>query len=558
MSIPPEAVFANTVSSVLEANEPSFTFTNIEEHDVKNMIVARSTLAGSTVDLDYLMIQEKCNVLLGNPVLEKVFGDLSCKFFNRPIREGIYSASHKYVLSIARIGDYKVSLEHTIRGSNEDVDDSVLNVEGTSVEHLLENGQGIETDARNILDEEDEFRGNNSASLSDINEVDFKSSHDLVKDQNLSNINDKNSISCNNEIQNNNQSNHQSIEPKSVERSLEKRVTSILSNIKRRYLSNLSFDEFCKTMITHFNDSKIIIWKFGQKIPIRSMLQQLTWLIVDAKLSVEIALGVQARSPDSFVSAKLTDNLKQFAFSNFLTNTMCNVRINQPHVARIYSSNCYRLVVYNTFQHVKKGLNYLLSCSTNSDTVCLQEFENSFNEFYNSYCNVIERVFENEIRLETYLVVNNLNELHQAIDSVKDLLPQFKLVKIDSRDLYARLDQYGNLLRDLFSLCKSFVGIEVFHFFLFYQRFITFMDSSQRTTNLFLQANIGLAVPTLHLNLETKIVTERFFHDTGVVKTLWLLEDIFGTGELMKPIIGYIVFNSIFFSCFLLILMGNL
>ena len=95
-------------------------------------------------------------------------------------------------------------------------------------------------------------------------------------------------------------------------------------------------------------ESVEFIYRYGQKVPLADLKSKIVSMLSDCHFPIEITLGNQFKLDNSFLSAYFSQSFKSYAYSNFLSNELCNLHIVNNSVAQTYHSLCFRLSLYNT------------------------------------------------------------------------------------------------------------------------------------------------------------------------------------------------------------------
>ena len=312
-------------------------------------------------------------------------------------------------------------------------------------------------------------------------------------------------------------------------------VVSRLKRISEIVTGRISFNRMADLLRREFDGIVLVIWKYGQKIPLKDVLPRIIRILSDAGLPIEVALGVQFSSPSKFYTAKTTQDHKNYGFSNFLSNNMCNIRINNSTLTEIYATNCYRLCIYNTLQHSKKDIDLLLERTPGHINSTLSAFEGSIFRNFSALSRLSDKIMHTSLRLELYFTVGNIVNFNNAISSMKTLLPEFELVSKNSLDVDKIFLRRMDVMKAFFSYSKMMEDIRCLFFILYYARYITFIDSTQKTTDAFLNTNCGMFLPEYWIDRSTKLLT-RYFFDANTIPQVWyMLLSVFGESKLSRP-----------------------
>ena len=463
-------------SSVLESTHTTFPVDVITEEDMHAI-----NKSSSELDVDYLMIREHCQVVMKSQSIRDLFFDMSCKFFPRPVKDRIYGNEISEVLSIGKIGDYKIATE------------IIESVEETPIFQVIDDDVYI-----------------SQSDLSDTGDAEI-----LIQDNTLPVAN------------------------KSKEYSYQSILESTLSRLANIYDCNISFDALREMFLECFPDITVIIFKYGQKISLPSIKPKLVNILSIDKIPIEIALGIQVHLNNYFLCAKYINTLQEFSFSNFLSNEACNIRINQKEVCNSYASNSYRIVVYNSLQHIKKSLSFNLIANKSCENCKISSFSQCFDKLLQSIRTVSKEIKNSELRLEIYYPISNIIQLNKSIVITKSSLSKFSLVKKKIKELEKLFSQRCKLMDMIFDYSFDYDNIRCLFFFLYFKKYSVFINSSAKMTDQFLRKNCGLYLTENWFDKTTKIVNDNFFKNVNVVQIWTLLRDIFGTTTTASSIIGY-------------------
>ena len=316
-------------------------------------------------------------------------------------------------------------------------------------------------------------------------------------------------------------------------------INSRLTQISRIHSGQMSFGRMEEIMLQFFCGYTIVIYKYGQKVQLRQMKTKLVSIILDAQLPIELALGIQYKVDDRFLSAGITADTMKFGFSNFLSNEMGNIRINLPAIAEIYCENSYRICLYNTLQHHKKHLKLQLERSSNTENCSLYSFEESLTEIDGQLRELGNKLDEAELRLELYFNVRNLNELETSITSMKTLIGKFHIVQKPLIDVQRIFKQRRKLLKAFYSYTREWSDITSIYFLTYFQKYKAFIQSTERTTKAFIENNCGMFLKESWFDKVTKKPTRHYFEANTVVTFKYILESVFGNSKTSNPIFLY-------------------
>ena len=288
-----------------------------------------------------------------------------------------------------------------------------------------------------------------------------------------------------------------------------------------------SFLNMKELLLEHFSEFILVIYKYGQKAPYRQLAPRIVSIFSDAGIPVEIAFGKQFKMENYFLSAKFIDEYRNYAFSNFLSNSMCNIRINNPTYAQTIAPNCYRMTLYNSLQHYKKDINFALTKQANALSCKLNQFQQSFSELDDKLKIISNRLETTELRMELYFTITTMRQYNDSLFSMRSLLTSFQIVKKNVEQLKTYFRQRRKLLKAFFSQSNDFEDEKTLYFLFFYEKYIKFIDSSQAMTLKFLKTNCGLYLPERWLDKESKLLTKFFYDDWSIVQVWTALKNIF-------------------------------
>ena len=476
----------------------------------------------SNVDVDYLMVMETCEILFSKPVMNNIFGDLACAFFKKPFKETIYSAKIKQVLTIGRIGEYKLSVISSSRYANS---------EATEEENMISLNE-MDSDQINVSDSNED---------SDIDS------------DNESNLDSTNVLPTNSAIGITNQTNEQEIEDDPLFPAdsnstksgsmLYKSIKNILQHIHNSENPKPSFQELTMVLKQYFQNTVIVIWRYGQKVPYVDLKIKLVSLLQEAQIPIEIAFGVEYKLVDYFVAAKVTDSTRSFAFSNFMSNECCNLRIHNANIAKSYLKNSYRVCLYNTLQHSKKEISFLLKKDSDVKVATLAAFDPSIRNVCRSIRDLEDKIPDCKLRLEFYVQIHNIKELGETTREIPRLINEFVLCKKPNDQIIRHMNETKRCLRFLYRASKQWSAIECLPFLMFYSIFISYINSNIQLTRSFSETNYGMFLPEHWVDVARHTLTRYFFEETSVVEIWESFAAIFGNTNNGKIVGAYYYFH---------------
>lgn len=422
--------------------------------------------SSANVDLDFLLLFEKCSLLFSHEVMFDIFADLSCSLFSSSFKEHVYSKTMKDLLSFGTIGDYKVSFVLSRKGVAEEVaDDDQIDNETADV-------AGIEADEM--------------ITVGDINYF----------------------------------------------------LTEQYLTFKKFY----SYSELVELLVQKFPSATICIFRYGQKVDYQSMKVRIINLISVAKIPVELALAKQYKLADSFLGIRYASALKNYAYSNFLSNEMCNILVNSHQIAQTFCPNCYRLAVYNTFQHSKKNIDLVLRKQSGTSSSILGYFANSVVHNVSLLGQLGEQVKNTELRVEIYFGATTVEHIRSATKALAILLNSFQLVQRSSLEVFRHFNSTRLFLSSLYAYCSSLPDSSSFLFIFYYHTFMAYLYSTCKVCPKFIESNFGLYLKNSHIDRETKKLTIEFYNEHTIQHVWGKLSDVFGTTKKSKLICANYLF----------------
>ena len=232
-----------------------------------------------------------------------------------------------------------------------------------------------------------------------------------------------------------------------------------------------SYSELVELLVQKFPSATICIYRYGQKVDYQSMKVRIINLISVAKIPVELALAKQYKLADCFLGIRYASALKNYAYSNFLSNEMCNILINSHQIAQTYSPNCYRLAIYNTFQHSKKNIDLILRKQSGTSSSILGYFANSVIHNISLLGQLGEQVKNTELRVEIYFGATTVEHIRTATKALAILLNSFQLVQRSSQEVFKHFNFTRLFLSSLFAYCSALPDPSSFFFHFLLQYF---------------------------------------------------------------------------------------
>lgn len=257
------------------------------------------------------------------------------------------------------------------------------------------------------------------------------------------------------------------------------------------------FEELKTLLLTHFPQRHIAIIRFGQKQPFDSLLRE-TLDAISEICRVDVALASEFDLENYVLSAQAGRNLLSNCYPFLLSPNAANLLF-LTGTQKI--PDCYRLICYNTAQHVKKK---------HIPTLCLsQKSESTLKSVQASILSTVDFVEEHvteklsksgAIRVESYFNY----KLEQIDECMEKILIYFRnemgVVKETKSSVVEFIQYMGSMLA---KLCDGRTqNFSDFYILLtLYSLYIDAVFSSKRLSKEFLKENIGFALKKEYFDL---------------------------------------------------------
>ena len=195
-----------------------------------------------------------------------------------------------------------------------------------------------------------------------------------------------------------------------------------LSVMRQKFNPGDPFATFRNLLLEYLADFNIVIYRFGQKVPLGDLQVKIYALVHDAKLRVEIAFGKELSLPGFFVAHQFQKEFIKYSYSAFLSNNLCNVRIDDPAVCQSFAAQSYHFVNYNTFHHAEKNINWVLQRESGNRESSLLPFKNSFNSLLQALKAITDKLDDFKSRVEIYYSISSIGELIEAKSSLVEVV----------------------------------------------------------------------------------------------------------------------------------------
>lgn len=316
-------------------------------------------------------------------------------------------------------------------------------------------------------------------------------------------------------------------------------VNEFLASQSRLLPKMLSFQALSGLMTTSFGSATMAIFRYGQKVPFAILKPKIIEFLTDCQIPLELALAQEYLLADFFLCAKYSPKVRQYAYSNFLSNDMCNVLINDELVAQAYCPTCYRLSIYNTFQHFKKDVKILLERSGNISDCSLNNFGSSFNRCNNLLNELCDKIPLTKLRVEMYFSLNTLSELNIGLQSLKLIPNSFDFVKCKFDNIQMHYTVSIKLTEQLFFISKDFSDSRALYFIIFFSKLISYIFSTEKMSGAFVDNNLGLFFSELTVEHASFELLPVFFEQNSFPVIFATLVNVFGCSARSKQFVTY-------------------
>lgn len=437
-----ESIIPRFLNNLSEESNQALKFQNVTEIDLSNL-----NNNAKEIDLDYILISDKCEKLFENTAVLHLLRSHTGRFLNFAEFENLYSSTAKNTLKFATLDKYQIAVP-------------------------LEN-----------------------TSSSDEN------------DENL------NSTLC-------------------------KTINGCLSLV---HTNPMSFAEFKDHLLRNFANFKIAVYAFGQKEPLREVEDDVK--NIAGTCFLEIAIAREYELENMFICAKFQKNYAKFSFSNFLSNSAVNLRINDQILSTSVVKGSYRTVVYNSFQHKKKHHKWIINkrISRNEEkssfNFLLQNFYDTFKQNLAQFALLSNEISNNKLRIESYFNILRSADIVLAKNSINVSINKFDYVKCSN-------DFVSNYIRNS-SQCVLRLLDECYHlekpeatalFALVYERLVSGIFSLSLCSAVFKAENYGVGLYSRFFDVRDFCFTSEFWTKTTASKVWKLFENIFGTNISMLDV----------------------
>lgn len=307
---------------------------------------------------------------------------------------------------------------------------------------------------------------------------------------------------------------------------LVKTINGILFDINGSY----PFRDIKNIIKSRFHSFDVVIFCHGQKTPI-TLLENLL-IEMPSLCTMEIALGIEHSLQNSFLSFKLDENYKNFCYSNFLSNTSCNLLIDDQTIASKLANNSYRLIIYNTLQHEKTKIAYEFSklSADNDDSITSVQtlFGDSIKGTISNIFKFANNLTTSKLRIEVYYIITPSN-LECCKLSLTLLINKLSFVQISLSNIQKFIKSiclnYMNLFNRL--KCSSDAKDYMYLLYIYYLAISAIFSLRKMNSKSFLDENYGVALPTFEFDPKTKEFSIDFLKRFTPSKLSSLLYEIF-------------------------------
>lgn len=304
-----------------------------------------------------------------------------------------------------------------------------------------------------------------------------------------------------------------------------------LNECHKEVVGRIPFRTLSRALQKYFELAEIVIYRYGQKCENERIPLALYSLVTDAHVPIEIALGIQYHLDGYFMSAKYHRKYRSSCYSNFLSNIACNLYFNDANQCRAYAPNCYRMSVYNTWQHTKSKIKFLFNMQADPQTPTLSEFANSFEGktgFDEKIKTLGKNLLSTELRIEQYFSISNMAEFDSSFKCIRSQFPHFAIVKKPEDEVVEHFSYRCETMKLLFNYCKHFNDAKVYLFFIYFEKFWNYIFSSSKMSENFFSRNIGAFVEKNFFDQNDGELTLDYFQSFSIPHIWGLNIIIFG------------------------------
>lgn len=317
------------------------------------------------------------------------------------------------------------------------------------------------------------------------------------------------------------------IEPINLSQARE--INSILRNIGQDSRT-ITFQNFISFILRYFSNESLCIYGYGQKKEITNDIKSTIISLTRYQISVEIAIANQFYLSGFFVSSKINEQYKEFAFSNFLSNVAVNYRINNRLVTNRILEKSSRIVIYNTFQHCKVMKD--LSLTTRNVSNYFDEIFESYIEHMNWLISVRNQLNLAGVRYEIYSLIESESDFLSVEEAVTNIPHYVDFVKISMEDLDEKISQINCKLISLFENARiDNDSILPLLTSIIYGKFVSFIKSFEKIERSFTSSNFSVFLPRAVLNEDFSDFSNSFFIQYPPKRIYKLLSFCFGENE---------------------------
>lgn len=282
-------------------------------------------------------------------------------------------------------------------------------------------------------------------------------------------------------------------------------------------------DDIVNFVVETFSDLKIGIYSYGQKarfedstVGLRAALQS---MVLTYRLHVDIALAAEFQKPGFYVSPSAVDySHPGRMFSWLLSNVAGNILNTQPS-AEFGSVHVFRLVVYNSCQHIKKLLSLLITLGSDRSTIIsvVRESISAVISFVLS--DVCSKVNTSKLRCEIYFNLNSTTLEAMSLQIDRYVLSTLNLVSAPVEDVTDHLSLISSLMfKTMNFLIPSTSYSHLFVVLEMYRLYTCSVFSLCRMTQSFLLENAGFSLPTEYFDPTTMLLNDQGRENMSVAK----------------------------------------
>lgn len=148
-----------------------------------------------------------------------------------------------------------------------------------------------------------------------------------------------------------------------------------------------------------------------------------------------------------------------------------------------------------------------------------------------------------------YFSVIDLVQFREAISAIKLTLNKFTIAKCEMENVKSTFILYRKLSKHLFSHCQNCEDSTIFNFIIYYYKFHSFIYSTEKITEHFINNNIGMFLKLDFFKQNDLELTENLFNSITLPHLFSILKGVFGNSKKSNLICTYYFFQYyVFFN----------